>query len=87
MQHLRPHNDSEEQEDLPLLEPHLGKEGSKEAASSFSRTKQFLPTRAHPSIPNKPPYETVLGFMAMPIDKLKDYFTSFPTEEDKAKAE
>ena len=45
MQHLRKHNDSEEQEDLPLLEPQLGMESSKEAAQSFSRTKKFVPTR------------------------------------------
>ncbi|TFK67781.1 hypothetical protein BDN72DRAFT_871206 [Pluteus cervinus] len=83
MQHLRKHNDSEEQEDLPLLEPQLGTEVSKEAAQSFSRTKKFVPTRAHPWAPNKPPYETLVGFMAMPIDKLKDHFARFPTEEMK----
>lgn len=45
MAHLRPHNDSEEQEDLPLLEPKLGEKASKEAAAQFSRTKKFVPTR------------------------------------------
>jgi len=85
MSHLHEHNDSEEVKDLPGLEPHLGKDGSKEAASSFSRTKMFAPTRAHPSAPNKPPYETLAGFLALPIDKLKDIFASFPTEETKAR--
>jgi len=42
--------------------------------------------RAHPSAPNKPPYETIAGFLALPIDKLKDMFTAFPTEEDKEAA-
>ncbi|PVG01603.1 hypothetical protein CPB86DRAFT_727372, partial [Serendipita vermifera] len=87
MDHLKPHNDSEEVNDLPVLEPLLGAEGSKAAAASFSRTKKFVPTRAHPSIPNKPPYETFLGFLAAPIDKLKDYFAEFPTEEMKEEAE
>ncbi len=41
---------------------------------------------AHPSAPNKPPYETLVGFMTMPIDKLKDMFSAFPTEEMKEKA-
>jgi hypothetical protein len=45
MQHLKPHNDSEEQNDLPLLEKKLGVEHSKKAAAEFSRTKMFVPTR------------------------------------------
>ena len=45
MDHLHKHNDSEEKEDLPRLEPVLGEEGSIEAALSFSRTKHFAPTR------------------------------------------
>lgn len=45
MEHLRPHNDSEETEDLPKLEPKLGVDGSRKAAASFSRTKKFVPTR------------------------------------------
>ncbi|KAF9049460.1 hypothetical protein BDZ89DRAFT_1057350 [Hymenopellis radicata] len=86
MEHLRKHNDSEEQNDLPALEPLLGREDSITAASSFTRTKKFVPTRAHPSAPNKPPYETLVGFMTMPIDKLKDMFSAFPTEEMKENA-
>ncbi|KAL0958956.1 hypothetical protein HGRIS_014268 [Hohenbuehelia grisea] len=83
MDHLHEHNDSEEQKDLPLLEPKLGTEGSKEAASSFSRTKKFVPTRAHPGAPDRPPFETLVGFLQAPIDKLKDAFAKFPTEEMK----
>ncbi|THU93346.1 hypothetical protein K435DRAFT_829503 [Dendrothele bispora CBS 962.96] len=86
MDHLHEHNDSEEREDLPRLEPQLGEEGSKVAAQSFTRTKKFAPTHAHPSAPNKPPYETLAGFMALPIDKLKDLFMKFPTEEMKKDA-
>jgi hypothetical protein len=97
---LRRHNDDEETKDLPLLEPHLGADGSKSAAMQFSRTKHFAPTRwvfflmvlyppgerlcsAHPSAPNKPPFETLIGFLVAPIDKLKDAFAKFPTEEMK----
>lgn len=39
--------------------------------------------RAHPSAPNHPPLETLAGFLAAPIDKLKDAFSKFPTEEMK----
>ncbi|KAH9476295.1 putative hemerythrin-like protein [Psilocybe cubensis] len=82
--HLKPHNDSEEQEDLPLLQKAIGEQGSQDAAASFKRTKKFVPTRSHPSAPDQPPFETLAGLMAAPIDKLKDMFTKFPTEEQKA---
>ena len=45
MKDLHKHNDSEEQNDLPLLEPVLGEEGSREAAKQFKRSKMFAPTR------------------------------------------
>lgn len=45
MTHLHKHNDSEENDDLPLLEPALGPDGSEAAAQSFSHTKKFVPTR------------------------------------------
>jgi len=87
MAHLKPHNDSEEQNDLPTLEEKLGVERSKAEAARFSRTKKFVPTRAHPWAPNHPPFETVVGLMTAPIDKLQDMFASFPTEEMKERAE
>ncbi|KAF9233767.1 hypothetical protein BU15DRAFT_90224 [Melanogaster broomeanus] len=81
--HLREHNNSEETKDLPQLEEKLHLDHSKEAASQFKTTKRFVPTRAHPSAPNEPPFETLVAFLTAPIDKLKDVFTSFPTEEMK----
>jgi len=84
MDHLHKHNDSEEQNDLPSLELKLGTEGSQKAAADFKRTKKFAPTRPHPSAPDKPPFETVVGLMQAPIDKLLDLFTTFPTAEMKA---
>ncbi|THH04829.1 hypothetical protein EW145_g5232 [Phellinidium pouzarii] len=86
MAHLHQHNDSEEIKDLPLLEPAIGVEASKIAAASFKRTKKFVPTRTHPSIPDHPPLETIAGFLAAPIDKLKDMFSIFPTDEMKQEA-
>ncbi|KAJ7230855.1 hypothetical protein B0H12DRAFT_1223511 [Mycena haematopus] len=83
---LHQHNDEEEIKDLPLLEPHLGEHASQKAASQFSLTKKFVPTRSHPSAPNKPPFETLAGFLVAPIDKLKDEFTKFPTQEMKEAA-
>ena len=45
IEHLRPHNDSEQQKDLPLLMKAIGPEDSASAAVSFKRTKKFAPTR------------------------------------------
>ncbi|EJD45988.1 HHE domain-containing protein [Auricularia subglabra TFB-10046 SS5] len=87
MDHLKHHNDDEERDDLPALEPTLGDENSHKAAQTFSRTKNFVPTRAHPSAPNKPPYETLVGFLALPIDTIRDWFDSWPSSDDKLDAE
>ncbi|KAL7284232.1 hypothetical protein ACG7TL_001514 [Trametes sanguinea] len=86
MDSLHHHNDDEEIKDLPLLEPAIGEQASKEAAQSFKKTKKLVPTRAHPAIPNKPPFETLLGLLEAPIDKIKDYFAAFPTEEEMKEA-
>lgn len=81
MTNLKPHIEGEEANDLPALEPHLGADGSKKAAASFKRTKKLVPTRPHPSAPDKPPFETLAGLLAAPMDKIKDIFAKFPTDE------
>ena len=43
--HLKEHNDNEERDDLPMLEPKIGNEGSLSAAKRFTLTKKFVPTR------------------------------------------
>ena len=45
MASLHHHNDDEEIKDLPLLEPAIGTDASKEAALSFKKTKKLVPTR------------------------------------------
>ncbi|EKM53317.1 uncharacterized protein PHACADRAFT_99430 [Phanerochaete carnosa HHB-10118-sp] len=82
MTSLHHHNDDEEIDDLPLLEPAIGEAASMEAAQDFKRTKKFVPTRAHPAAPNQPPMETLVGFLAAPVDKLLDVFKSFPREDE-----
>jgi len=86
MESLHHHNDDEEIKDLPLLEPAMGDTVSKDSALSFKRTKKFVPTRSHPSAPNKPPFETLVGFLAAPIDKMQDIFSTFPTDEEMSEA-
>ncbi|EKM77816.1 hypothetical protein AGABI1DRAFT_115059 [Agaricus bisporus var. burnettii JB137-S8] len=84
--HLKSHIESEESQDLPALEKAIGPQESQRVAKSFERTKKFVPTRPHPSAPARPPYETFVGFLSAPIDKLKDYFSTFPTDEEKQEA-
>ncbi|PIG82585.1 HHE domain protein [Aspergillus arachidicola] len=78
MKDLAPHIKEEESTDLPALEESLTPEESEKLSKSFGRTKMFVPSRSHPSAPSKPPYETVVGLLAAPIDHLADLFRKWP---------
>ncbi|KFY96246.1 hypothetical protein V498_02785 [Pseudogymnoascus sp. VKM F-4517 (FW-2822)] len=80
MTDLSQHIKEEEEEDLPTLDRELSADDSASMARSFGRTKAFVPSRSHPSAPNKPPFETVVGLMAAPIDHLADLFRKFPDD-------
>ncbi|RAH69838.1 HHE domain protein [Aspergillus aculeatinus CBS 121060] len=77
---LSQHIKEEEEQDLVKLEANLDNEVSKAMVSSFKRTKMFVPTRSHPSAPDKPPFETVAGLLAAPIDHIRDLFRKFPDQ-------
>ena len=83
MDTLRQHIKEEEKDDLPALEKVLAGDHnhtgvSESLAKSFDRTKMFIPTRSHPSAGENPPFESVVGLLAAPIDKLADLFRKFP---------
>jgi hypothetical protein len=78
MQDLSEHIKEEESQDLPKLEATLNKEESEHLSKVFSRTKMFVPSRSHPSAPDKPPFETAIGLMTAPIDHLSDLFRKWP---------
>ncbi|RJE19512.1 hypothetical protein PHISCL_08154 [Aspergillus sclerotialis] len=78
MQDLSQHIKEEESQDLPKLEDALSTAESEELAKSFGRTKMFVPSRSHPSTPDKPPFETAIGLMTAPIDHLADLFRKWP---------
>jgi len=78
MKDLTKHIKEEESEDLPKLEESLTTEESEDLATSFGRTKMFVPSRSHPSAPDKPPFETAIGLMTAPIDHLADLFRTWP---------
>jgi len=75
---LSEHIKEEENEDLPKLEESMVADASEHMAKKFERTKIFVPTRSHPAAPDRPPFETVMGLMAAPIDKLGDMLRKYP---------
>lgn len=72
---------TEETMDLVKLENAVTAEESERLARSFGRTKYFAPTRAHSSMPDRPPYETAVGLLTAPLDQLQDLFRRWPESE------
>ena len=70
--------------DLEVLRSVLTPYELQSLGRSYVRTKYFVPTRAHPDAPDKPPFETVTGLLLAPIDKLRDLFRSFPEQQPAA---
>lgn len=81
MDDLRAHANTEETMDLVKLENAVTAEESERLARSFGRTKYFAPTRAHPDMPDRPPFETAVGLLMAPLDKLQDLFRRWPETE------
>lgn len=75
---LEHHFKEEEEEDLVLLEEALSQAESEALTRSFERTKLFVPSRSHPMAPDKPPFETVAGLLAAPMDMVADIFRKWP---------
>ncbi|KAK4167723.1 hypothetical protein QBC43DRAFT_311333 [Cladorrhinum sp. PSN259] len=75
---LEPHIKEEEGHDLPALEDKLSPDSSETMANSFRLTKNFVPSRSHPSAGENPPFESVMGLLTAPVDKLADMFRKFP---------
>ncbi|WEW57326.1 hypothetical protein PRK78_002791 [Emydomyces testavorans] len=80
MDNLSRHIKEEEEQDLVRLEEALEVPESEKIATSFGRTKMFVPSRSHPSAPNKPPFETAVGLLTAPIDHIADIFRKFPDQ-------
>jgi len=80
---LEEHMKGEERDDLPKFEAVISREESMELAKKFALTKNFVPTRAHPSVSDKGGlFETAAGLAAAPLDKLKDLFDRFPARSE-----
>ncbi|KAJ4355134.1 hypothetical protein N0V95_003216 [Ascochyta clinopodiicola] len=85
---LEHHIKEEESKDLPDLESALGSrpirgssDGSSESlAKKFERTKAFVPSRSHPAAGENPYFESAVGMLAAPIDRIADLFRKFPDD-------
>ena len=77
---LHEHIEHEKNEDMPRLENILTREESKSLANYFEKTKLILPTRSHPSAPNKPYFENFAAMLAAPIDRFMDLLRTFPED-------
>ncbi|CAL5867466.1 uncharacterized protein PFLUO_LOCUS1685 [Penicillium psychrofluorescens] len=75
---LKIHTRQEENENLTSLEDALSQADSKALSRSIIRTKMFVPSRSHPSIPSKQPFETAASLLAAPMDKVADIFRKCP---------
>jgi hypothetical protein len=80
MDSFNQHIKEEEEVDLVKLEDVLAKSDSQSLARQFDRTKAFVPTRSHPLSPTKQPFETAVGLMTAPLDRLRDMFRKFPND-------
>ncbi|GAD96773.1 conserved hypothetical protein [Paecilomyces variotii No. 5] len=78
MDNLSQHIKEEETHDLIKLEEALSTEESESMSKQFGRMKALVPSRSHPSAPNKPPFETAVGLLTAPIDHIADFFRKFP---------
>ena len=83
---LKHHIEEEESKDLPDLERALSSRptrGSSDASSEslarkFERTKAFVPSRSHPAAGENPWFESAVGMLAAPMDRIADLFRKFP---------
>ncbi|KAJ5647972.1 hypothetical protein N7490_004344 [Penicillium lividum] len=78
---LEKHIRREEDVDFVLLEEALSRKDSEALARSLNRMKKFLPSRPHPLAPSKQPFETAVGLLTAPVDKIADLFRKWPHED------
>ncbi|CAG8473400.1 2047_t:CDS:2 [Diversispora eburnea] len=66
------HAREEENEIFPGLANEIHENKRKELGRKFIITRSTVPTRPHPSAPDKPPMEIAVGLATAPLDKLRD---------------
>lgn len=72
---VRHHIDEEERDLLPRLRAACGAAELRELGKKFEQAKRIAPTRPHPSLPDRPPANKVLGPGVGLIDRVRDALT------------
>ncbi|XP_055349964.1 uncharacterized protein LOC129596654 [Paramacrobiotus metropolitanus] len=82
MEELLQHIAMEESQDgdLDVIRKGLSGDELLEAGKKYEKTRKMVPTRPHPDAPDKGAFQSLTGFLALPIDKMRDLFRSFPDE-------
>ncbi|GAB3661341.1 hemerythrin domain-containing protein [Glycomyces tarimensis] len=75
MSSIRHHVEEEESDLLPRLREACSAEELRDLGHKVQKAKEFAPTRPHPSAPDKPPANLILGPGAGFIDKIRDTLT------------
>ena len=69
---VRAHIKEEEEELFPKLREHATTDELHELGAKVQKAKKIAPTRPHPSAPDKPPLNKILGAGAGVIDRIRD---------------
>ncbi|KAG9307458.1 hypothetical protein G9A89_017288 [Geosiphon pyriformis] len=72
MEEFDKHAKEEEEEKFPQFRKAVSEEKLQELGKKWINTRPLVPTRPHPSAPDKPPAETIAGATQAPIDRLRD---------------
>lgn len=72
---IRHHIKDEEEELLPQLRTACSGDELQDLSEKFHRAKKMAPTRPHPSAPDRPPANKILGPGAGLVDRLRDALT------------
>ncbi|KAJ3342815.1 hypothetical protein HDU93_000945 [Gonapodya sp. JEL0774] len=78
MTELRQHIDYEEQQEVPALMKQLSADQDRSLVTQWDKTRPTVPTRPHPSAPDKGGFtEVAAGMTAKPLDAAKDLTRQF----------
>lgn len=81
---LTDHMQHEESHDIPALKSRMSQQERIDAGNTFMNRKKIVPTHPHTLVPDNPTLKEMVGLLMAPIDKFRDMFKKYPTEEQLA---
>jgi hemerythrin superfamily protein len=82
MAEVRDHIREEEQDLFPRLRSACSADELAELGAKVEAAKKIAPTRPHPSAPDRPPWNMVLGPATGLVDRVRDVLTRRPTSPE-----